>query len=73
MIDNKEYSFKKDSSFLVTEGAGFIGANLVEMILDLGYKVRVLDNFSTGKKEHDVDRGLEKAIERYKRNFYGLK
>ena len=52
MIGDKEYSFEKGSSFLVTGGAGFIGSNLVEKILDLGYKVRVLDNFSTGKKRN---------------------
>jgi len=52
VIDCKEYPFKKESSFLVTGGAGFIGSNLVEKILDLGYKVRVLDNFSTGKKRN---------------------
>lgn len=52
MIGDKEYSFEKDSSFLVTGGAGFIGSNLVEKILDLGYKVRILDNFSTGKKRN---------------------
>lgn len=52
MIDCKEYPFKKESSFLVTGGAGFIGSNLAEKILNLGYKVRVLDNFSTGKKRN---------------------
>ena len=52
MIDNNEYSFERDASFLVTGGAGFIGSNLVEKILNLGYKVRVLDNFSTGKKRN---------------------
>ena len=45
-------NFPKETKFLVTGGAGFIGSNLVEIILKLGYKVRVLDNFSTGKKEN---------------------
>jgi UDP-N-acetylglucosamine/UDP-N-acetylgalactosamine 4-epimerase len=44
--------FPKDSKFLVTGSAGFIGSNLVEAILKLGYKVRGLDNLSTGKKEN---------------------
>jgi UDP-N-acetylglucosamine 4-epimerase len=44
--------FPEDSKFLVTGSAGFIGSNLVEAILELGYKVRGLDNFSTGKKEN---------------------
>lgn len=44
--------FQKDSVFLVTGGAGFIGSNLCEAILSLGYKVRCLDDLSTGKKEN---------------------
>ncbi len=45
-------SFPKESTFLITGAAGFIGSNLVEAILNLGYQVRGLDNFSTGKREN---------------------
>ena len=33
---------------LVTGGSGFIGSNLVEYLLELNYRVRVLDNLETG-------------------------
>ena len=45
-------SFPEGSLFLVTGGAGFIGSNLCEAILNLGYKVRCLDDLSTGKQEN---------------------
>lgn len=42
--------FSENSTFLVTGGAGFIGSNLCEAILKMGYKVRCLDDLSTGKQ-----------------------
>lgn len=46
----KDLKFPKNSLFLVTGGAGFIGSNLCEAILKLGYRVRCLDDLSTGKQ-----------------------
>lgn len=48
----KDLKFPKNSLFLVTGGAGFIGSNLCEAILKLGYKVRCLDDLSTGKQSN---------------------
>ena len=46
----KHLKFPENSLFLVTGGAGFIGSNLCEAILNLGYRVRCLDDLSTGKQ-----------------------
>ena len=48
----KNIRFPEGSKFLVTGAAGFIGSNLVETLLNLGYRVRGLDNFITGKREN---------------------
>ena len=48
----KDLVFPQGSVFLVTGGAGFIGSNLCEAILFLGYKVICLDDLSTGKREN---------------------
>lgn len=54
----KNLKFEKDAVFLVTGGAGFIGSNLCEAILNLGYKVKCLDDLSTGKQKN-VDMFLD--------------
>lgn len=48
----QDVKFDKDSVFLVTGGAGFIGSNICEALVNMGYTVRCLDNLSTGKYEN---------------------
>jgi UDP-N-acetylglucosamine 4-epimerase len=48
----RELQFPKDALFLVTGCAGFIGSNLCEAILEMGYHVRGLDDLSTGSKKN---------------------
>ncbi len=45
-----EIHFPEETLFLVTGGAGFIGSNLCEAILNKGCRVRCLDDLSTGKQ-----------------------
>ena len=46
---------KTKNTILITGGAGFIGSNLTEYFLGLGYKVVCLDNFSTGHRHNLKD------------------
>src|SRR5262245_28698869 len=42
-------------SFLVTGGAGFIGSHIVTRLVGAGARVRVLDNFVTGRRANLAD------------------
>lgn len=46
----KHLKFDDNTLFLVTGGAGFIGSNICQAILEMGYRVRCLDDLSTGKQ-----------------------
>ncbi|NJY63010.1 SDR family oxidoreductase [Salinimicrobium sp. CDJ15-81-2] len=51
-MNSKQIELLGSSKVLVTGGAGFIGSNLCETLLDLNAKVICLDNFATGKREN---------------------
>lgn len=42
----------ENKKVLVTGGAGFIGSNLVDGLIEQGYEVAVIDNLSSGKREY---------------------
>jgi len=54
----KTLNFSSSNTILVTGGAGFIGSNLCQWLLQNGNTVRCLDNLATGKKEN-IDAFLE--------------
>ncbi|WP_175622861.1 SDR family oxidoreductase [Chryseobacterium schmidteae] len=51
----RNFGILKDKNILVTGGAGFIGSNLVEKLLELEANVLCLDNFSTGRIDNLVN------------------
>ena len=42
----------KSLKSVITGGAGFIGSNLTDHLINIGHKVIVLDNFVSGKKSN---------------------
>lgn len=51
-MKHESFELDPDLTILVTGGAGFIGANLCEWLLNNGNQVRCLDNLATGKMEN---------------------
>ncbi len=69
---SKPQEIIRNSTVLVTGGAGFIGSNLIDVLLEQNNQVVCLDNFSTGKKEnieHHTNNPDFKLIEGDIRNF----
>ena len=51
-MHKEQFSKLSSKKILVTGGAGFIGSNLCEKLIELGAIVVCLDNFATGKREN---------------------
>lgn len=51
-MDKRNFEQLNSSKILITGGAGFIGSNLCEALIELNSEVVCLDNFATGKKEN---------------------
>ena len=51
-MNSKQFELLSSSKILVTGGAGFIGSNLCQKLLELNADVVCLDNFATGKREN---------------------
>ena len=74
---------KEIVKFLVTGGAGFIGNNIVRLLLKNGHNVNVLDNLQVGKKENisdiidqigffQIDIRDKKSLEEIIKNYDGI-
>ena len=64
----KIMNYSKNAKILVTGGAGFIASHIVDRLVDEGYKVFIIDNLSTGKKEN-----LNSKAKFYKTNIQSPK
>ena len=68
----KRINRRKFMRCLVTGGAGFIGSNLVDRLIDDGHDVVIVDNLSTGKVENINKKAKFHNIDISKDNFYSI-
>ena len=57
---------------VVTGGAGFIGSHMVDLLLERGYRVRVIDDLSGGHKANLAHLENNPALEFYRRDIRSL-
>jgi UDP-glucose 4-epimerase len=67
--------FKRHATYLVTGGAGFIGSHLVDSLLanPATKEVRILDNFSSGRREHLVHHAKDSRLKVHKLDLLDFK
>ena len=56
---------------VVTGGAGFIGSNLVELLINSNYDVHVIDNFSTGDRKNRIKKAIYHNLDLSKSSSIG--
>ena len=63
-------NFTEFMKFAVTGGAGFVGNDIVKLLVSKGHSVKVIDNLHTGKKENFKQ--VLKKIEFYNEDIRNL-
>ncbi len=63
MVATRQANNNTGRTILITGGCGFIGTNLTKLLIALGYKIKILDNLSTGKIENLTSAGLQVHVD----------